>query len=217
MNSLSENTWLGISRKRREDVVNNEINQTLVLASTSPYRKELLQRLNIPFETISPDIDESAHKNESAETLVKRLSEEKAKQGALSYTNAFIIGSDQVAVCGDEVLGKPGNHENAIRQLTMLSGQKVSFYTGLCLYSTKTKESRIDLVPYYVQFRSLTAGDIHRYLNAEQPYNCAGSFKSEGLGISLFEAMRGDDPNSLIGLPLIRLVSWLKDAGFSIP
>ena len=195
----------------------HEFHRQLVLASTSPFRKVLLQRLNIQFETVSPDIDESVHENELPQNLVQRLAKEKAKKGAETYAQALIIGSDQVAVCDNEILGKPGNHINATRQLTMLAGRQVIFQTGLCLYDANTRKSRVDVVTYTVQFRVLSAAEIDRYLNIEQPYNCAGSFKSEGLGISLFESMNGDDPNSLIGLPLIRLVSWLKEAGFSIP
>ena len=192
-------------------------NRILVLASTSPFRRALLEKLQIPFETLSPEVDETQHNNESPQTLVMRLSEAKARAGAETFPDALIIGSDQVAVCGDEVLGKPGNHENACRQLARLSGHRVEFLTGLCLFDATSGKARTDLVTYAVTFRKLTAEQIDRYLRAEQPYNCAGSFKSEALGISLFEAMHGDDPNALIGLPLIRLVSWLNDAGLSVP
>jgi len=197
--------------------MNNTPQQTLVLASTSPFRKALLQRLNLVFETLSPQVDETARQGEPAETMVKRLSEAKARAGAKQYPNALIIGSDQVAVCEGDVLGKPGNHENARRQLARLAGHRVSFLTGLCLYDASTDTTRLDLVPYHVTFRGLTDQQIERYLRAEQPYNCAGSFKSEGLGVSLFESMQGDDPNALIGLPLIRLVSWLNEAGIAVP
>ena len=197
--------------------MNSTPQQTLVLASTSPFRKALLQRLDLVFETLSPQVDETALQGEPAETMVKRLSEAKARAGAKQYPNALIIGSDQVAVCDGDVLGKPGNHENARRQLARLAGHRVSFLTGLCLYDASTDTTRLDLVPYHVTFRGLTDQQIERYLRAEQPYNCAGSFKSEGLGISLFESMQGDDPNALIGLPLIRLVSWLNEAGIAIP
>ena len=197
--------------------MNSTPQQTLVLASTSPFRKALLQRLDLVFETLSPQVDETALQGEPAETMVKRLSEAKARAGAKQYPNALIIGSDQIAVCDGDVLGNPGNHENARRQLARLAGHRVSFLTGLCLYDASTDTTRLDLVPYHVTFRGLTDQQIERYLRAEQPYNCAGSFKSEGLGISLFESMQGDDPNALIGLPLIRLVSWLNEAGIAVP
>ena len=197
--------------------MNSTHQQTLVLASTSPFRKQLLQRLGLVFETLSPEVDETALQGESAEALVKRLSEAKARAGARQYPDALIIGSDQVAVCAGDVLGKPGNHENARRQLVRLAGHRVSFLTGLCLYDAASGRLELDLVPYHVTFRDLTDQQIERYLGAEQPYNCAGSFKSEGLGISLFESMQGEDPNALIGLPLIRLVSWLNQAGIAVP
>ena len=191
--------------------------QTLVLASTSPFRKALLQRLGLVFETLSPQLDETPLQGESAAAMVRRLSEAKARAGALQYPDALIIGSDQVAVCDGDVLGKPGDHDNARRQLARLAGHRVSFLTGLCLYNAATGDTKLDLVPYHVTFRRLTDQQIERYLRAEQPYNCAGSFKSEGLGISLFESMQGEDPNALIGLPLIRLVSWLNVAGIAVP
>ena len=191
--------------------------RTLVLASTSPFRRELLQRLGITFETLAPDVDESRLEDERPEALVLRLSEAKARAGASHYPEALIIGSDQVAVCGDEVLGKPGNHAAACAQLRRLAGQRVSFLTGLCLYDAASDAVLVDLIPYQVVFRRLTDQQIDRYLKVEQPYNCAGSFKSEGLGISLFESMHGEDPNALIGLPLIRLTSWLNTSGIDIP
>jgi len=191
--------------------------KTLVLASTSPFRKALLERLGIHFETFAPAVDENRLHGETAEQLVLRLSEAKARAGADVYPDALIIGSDQVAVCGGEILGKPGNHARAREQLAFLSGQRVSFHTGLCLYDSRSGACNVDRVGYQVTFRHLQAEQIDRYLRSDQPYNCAGSFKSEGLGISLFERMEGDDPNALIGLPLIRLVSWLNAAGINIP
>jgi len=191
--------------------------RTLVLASTSPYRRELLQRLGVAFRTMAPDVDETRRQDESPDALVLRLSEAKARAGASQYPDALVIGSDQVAVCGNEVLGKPGNHEAACVQLARLSGQQVIFLTGLCLYDASSDDVRVDLVTYQVTFRQLTDQQIDRYLKIEQPYNCAGSFKSEGLGISLFESMQGEDPNALIGLPLIRLTSWLNATGINIP
>jgi len=192
-------------------------NRTLVLASTSPFRRALLEKLRLPFETLSPDVDETRRENEDPASMVMRLSEAKARTGAKAFPDALIIGSDQVAVCGDEVLGKPGNHEKACQQLARLSGQRVDFLTGLSLFDAAGNKVRTDLVTYAVTFRKLTDEQIDRYLHAEQPYNCAGSFKSEALGISLFEAMHGDDPYALIGLPLIRLVSWLNEAGVTVP
>ncbi|VAW80088.1 Maf-like protein YceF [hydrothermal vent metagenome] len=191
--------------------------RTLVLASTSPFRKALLERLNIPFEIFSPDVDETRLAGESPHDLVTRLSEAKARAGAEAFADALIIGSDQVAVCGEAVLGKPGSHSKACEQLARLAGQQVSFMTGLCLLDTASKQLHLEMVPFHVHFRNLTEAQIDRYLRLEQPYNCAGSFKSEGFGISLFESMQGEDPSALIGLPLIRLVSWLNKAGIAIP
>ncbi len=191
--------------------------RTLVLASTSPFRHELLQRLGVAFATLAPDVDETRRPDESPEALVLRLSETKARAGAQQYPDALIIGSDQVAVCAGEVLGKPGNHAAACEQLRRLAGKEVNFLTGLCLYDASSDQARVELVPFRVLFRPLTDEQIDRYLRIEQPYNCAGSFKSEGLGISLFESMHGDDPNALIGLPLIRLTSWLNAAGITVP
>jgi septum formation protein len=191
--------------------------RTLVLASTSVFRKALLQKLGVAFQTCAPDVDETRHAGEDPAQLVMRLSEAKARAGAGAFHGALIIGSDQVAVCGDAVLGKPGEHANAVRQLHQLSGQRVDFYTGICLYDSANDILKLDMVPCQVQFRQLDDARIERYLYAERPYACAGSFKSEGLGISLFESLQGEDPNALVGLPLIRLVSWLNEAGISVP
>lgn len=190
---------------------------TLVLASTSPFRRELLQRLGVAFKTMSPDIDESPLANESPEQLVQRLSEGKARKCGETLQHSLVIGSDQVAVCNGKILGKPGNHLNACAQLAHLSGNRVSFLTGICLFNTNTDICRTDLEVYHVTFRKLTAEQIDRYLESERPYNCAGSFKSEALGISLFEKMEGNDPTALIGLPLIKLTGWLNDARISVP
>jgi 7-methyl-GTP pyrophosphatase len=191
--------------------------RTLVLASTSPYRRALLERLGIAFETLSPEVDEGRRPGEAPEALVCRLAEAKARAATVHYPDALIIGSDQVAVCGEDILGKPGDHARACEQLARLAGQRVSFYTGLCLYDARNDLARVDMVPFDVIFRALDSAQIERYLQREQPYNCAGSFKSEGLGISLFEALLGEDPNALVGLPLIRLVSWLNEAGVAVP
>jgi len=191
--------------------------RTLVLASTSPFRSELLRRLRLPFQTFAPEVDERRQPGEAPLALVRRLSAAKARAAGGAFPDALIIGSDQVAVCGEDILGKPGNHDNACRQLARLAGQRVSFLTGLCLFDSASNGLRVDMVPYHVSFRPLAEQQIERYLRAEQPYNCAGSFKSEGLGISLFESMEGEDPSALVGLPLIRLVSWLNDAGIAVP
>jgi len=182
----------------------------LVLASTSPFRKEILAKLGLAFETASPDIDESPLANETPEQLVARLAEQKARAVAERFPDHLIIGSDQVAVIDGAILGKPHSHERAVEQLSNASGKTVRFYTGLCLYNSKTDVSQSEAVPFDVVFRELTASQIENYLQAEQPYNCAGSFKSEALGITLFEKLQGDDPNTLIGLPLIRLVAMLE-------
>lgn len=189
----------------------------IVLASTSPFRRELLSRLAIPFEIVSPEVDESPLPGETPEAMVQRLSEAKARAGAAQFPRALVIGSDQVAVVDGEVLGKPGDHERARAQLQKLSGRTVSFLTGLCLYDAASDIAETRLVPFRVRFRTLDEARIERYLHREQPYNCAGSFKSEGLGITLFKAMEGDDPTSLIGLPLITLTSLLAKAGVVLP
>lgn len=188
----------------------------LVLASTSPYRKTLLEKLQLPFETVSPEIDETSLPDESPEQLVARLAESKAKAAAAKFSHALIIGSDQVAVVEGKIVGKPGNHDNAVAQLKRASGKRVVFLTGLCVYNTASQRSQVEVVPFSVVFRQLTETQIEHYLQREQPYNCAGSFKSEGLGIALFERLEGDDPNTLIGLPLIRLVRMLENEGYPV-
>ncbi|MBT8122577.1 MAG: septum formation inhibitor Maf [Gammaproteobacteria bacterium] len=188
----------------------------IILASSSPFRKELLDRLGLDYTSVSPDIDESALPGEAPERLVARLAEQKARAiGAIH--NGLIIGSDQVACIDNAILGKPGNHSTAVAQLSRLSGRQVTFFTGLCLLDSSTHKAQIDMVPFTVQFRKLDSEQVERYLRKEQPYNCAGSFKSEGYGITLFEKMTGDDPTALIGLPLIRLTSMLAKAGIVLP
>ena len=188
----------------------------LVLASTSRYRKMVLAKLGIPFETANPDADETSLEGESAFDLVKRLSELKARAVASDFPQALIIGSDQVAVLNETILGKPGTHENAFAQLKSLSGNTVIFYTGLCLLNSSTGKCQLDVIEYKVNFRPLTNEMIEHYLMQDKPYDSAGSFKSEGLGIALFESIVGEDPNALIGLPLIRLVSMLEKEHFSV-
>lgn len=188
----------------------------ITLASTSPFRKELLERLGIEFDTAAPDVDETSLPGELPEALVKRLSEDKARAVAATHAG-LIIGSDQVASTGIDILGKPGTHERAREQLRNLSGKRVTFHTGLCLLNTDTDEVQLEVVPFVVQFRQLTDEQIERYLQHDLPYNCAGSFKSEGLGITLFERMDGEDPSALVGLPLIRLTTMLARAGVVLP
>lgn len=185
--------------------------QRIVLASTSPFRKELLLRLGLPFETANPDTDETALPGESPEATSLRLSEAKARAVAPLYPNALIIGSDQVACLEQQIFGKPGTHEKAVRQLQAMRGQTVNFFTGLCLLNTRTGNAQVRGVPTLVTFRNLTDLEIEGYLRKEQPYNCAGSAKSEGLGIAIIEKMTGDDPNALIGLPLIALCDFLRN------
>jgi septum formation protein len=190
---------------------------TLVLGSTSPFRRQLLERLGLPFVTAAPDTDETPRPGESPQALVQRLAEAKARAVAAQFPQALIIGSDQVAVIDGEILGKPGSRERALDQLRRASGRQVVFYTGLCLLNAAGGRAQVVCEPFEVHFRELDDARIGRYLDAEQPFNCAGSFKSEGLGISLFLRLRGDDPNALIGLPLIRLVELLAAEGVVVP
>ncbi|WAJ36366.1 Maf family protein [Pseudomonas sp. GOM7] len=190
----------------------------LLLASSSPYRRELLGRLQLPFTWQSPSIDESRREGEAAVDLVKRLAEEKARALAASHPDHLIIGSDQVAVLGSgEILGKPHDLPRAQAQLRAASGSSVTFLTGLALLDSTSGNCQVDCVPFTVLFRELSDERILRYLQREQPFDCAGSFKSEGLGISLFRSTEGEDATSLIGLPLIRLVDMLLKAGMEVP
>ena len=189
----------------------------LILASASIYRRELLGRLGLPFEVEAPEIDESRHPGETAEALVQRLSEAKARAIATVADDALVIGSDQVAVIDGEVLGKPGDRDRAVAQLARASGRRVTFLTGLSLVDAESGRARTLCEPFHVHFRHLDAAQIARYVDREQPLNCAGSFKSEGYGITLFERLEGDDPTALIGLPLIRLVRLLACEGIPLP
>ena len=189
----------------------------LLLASSSPYRRELLDRLRLPFVCASPDVDESRRPNEPAIDLVTRLAREKAMALAEKFPDHLIIGSDQVAVLGEQILGKPHTFERAFEQLKASSGNSVSFLTGLALFNSRTGECQVDCVPFTVHMRQLDDARISRYLHAEQPYDCAGSFKAEGLGVSLFRSTEGPDATSLIGLPLIRLVDMLMNEGNELP
>jgi septum formation protein len=190
--------------------------RNLILASSSPFRRQILDKLQLEYSCISPDIDESAKETETPQELVARLAEAKARKVASTESNSLIIGSDQVAVLGNEILGKPHTHENAVKQLRKLSGHTVTFLTGLSLINSETGQAQTEVVPFKVVFRQLTDEMIENYLRAEEPYNCAGSFKSEALGIVLFEKLEGDDPNTLIGLPLIRLVRMLEQEGLKV-
>jgi len=190
--------------------------KAIILGSTSVFRKSILEKLNIPFETAKPDIDETPLANETPIALVERLAIEKAQAVAESLQQGLVIGSDQVAVCNNTILGKPHNFENALKQLTSFSGKKVTFLTGLSVIDAETGKTTSLVEPFDVYFRQITSEEITQYLHAEQPYNCAGSFKSEGLGITLFEKLAGDDPNTLIGLPLIKLVAMLKEHGVDV-
>ena len=188
----------------------------LVLASTSPFRRELLSRLGIPFETANPQTDESPLPGESPEATALRLSEAKARAVAHIFPDALIIGSDQVAVLDGNVYGKPGSHEKAVSQLRTMRGKTVNFFTGLCLLDSKTGAAQTRGIPTLVSFRDLSDDEIENYLRRERPYNCAGSAKSEGLGIAIIARMQGDDPNALIGLPLIALCDLFADAGLPV-
>jgi septum formation protein len=187
-----------------------------VLASTSPFRRAVLGRLGLPFTTFAPEVDEDRQPGENAIALVRRLAEAKARRAAAAFPDALVIGSDQVAVLGERILTKPGDHARAVEQLRASSGQTVTFHTGLCLLNTATAHVQVDNVPFTVVFRTLTDPQIESYLRRERPYNSAGSFKSEALGIALFERVVGDDPTALIGLPLIRLTAMLAAEGVDV-
>jgi septum formation protein len=190
--------------------------QTLILASSSIYRRELLQKLQIPFSCVSPQIDESPLVDEKPHETALRLAQEKAKKIGAEYPHALVIGCDQVATLDDEQLGKPLNHNNATKQLQFMRGREVTFHSALCLFNAATGNIQAEVVPYLVRFRQLTDEQIESYLSKEQPYHCAGSAKSEGLGIALIDRMIGDDPNALIGLPLIKLITMLQNEGVNV-
>lgn len=189
----------------------------LVLASTSPFRRELLGRLQIPFETVAPDCDESPQPAELPTATAERLSVAKARAVADQFPDSLIIGSDQVAYQGENRFGKPGTRENAVAQLRQMSGKTIIFHTGLCLLNTTTGRVHLRGIPTEVRFRELADMEIQRYLDKEDALNCAGSARSEGLGIALLEYLRGDDPNALVGLPLIALCDMLRAEGVQLP
>lgn len=189
---------------------------TLVLASSSPYRRELLERLRIPFVIDRPATDETPQPGESAPALALRLALSKVHAVAERHPKALIIGSDQVLFHQGRLLGKPGNFEHALNQLKSMQGQTVHFHTALCLFDTRDQSHQLLDVPTLVRFRNLPEDELVNYLHAEQPYDCAGSAKSEGLGITLIESIEGDDPNALIGLPLIALTTMLRKVGYPL-
>lgn len=188
----------------------------LILGSSSVFRKALLEKLGLEFECDSPDIDETPLKNEHPRDMVARLALAKAQAIAKRQPQALIIASDQCATLDNKIIGKPGEHAAAVQQLQDASGRSVTFYTSLCLYNSQNDEYELCVEPFHVHFRELNDSQIENYLQREQPYNCAGSFKSEGLGISLFDRLEGDDPNTLIGLPLIKLIRMLGKQGIDV-
>lgn len=189
----------------------------LILASTSRYRQALLQKLGLPFSCITPDTDETPYSGESAEQLVLRLAQAKAASVAKQFDQGWVIGSDQVCAVDERILGKPGSHAQAVLQLRTLSGRAATFYTGLCLWDAARQQYQLTMEPFVVHFRTLSDTVIENYLQQEQPYDCAGSFKSEGLGICLFNRFEGRDPNTLIGLPLMALTDMFLAWGVALP
>lgn len=189
----------------------------LILGSSSPYRRELLERLHLDFTADAPDIDETPQPGEIASDYVRRLAHEKAEEVGSRHQDALIISSDQCAELNGQLLGKPGTHDVAVEQLRQLSGQEATFLTGLCLLDTGNGTCRYSESPHTVYYKELSEDAIEHYLQSEQPYNCTASFKSEGLGISLVHHVSGDDPTALIGLPMIRLIEMLREAGLDIP
>lgn len=188
----------------------------IILASTSKYRRELLARLGLPFEVASPDVDEAPLPDEAPADTARRLAEAKARAVAPRFPQAMVIGSDQVAVLDGMRLGKPGNHATAVRQLKSMRTKEVVFHTALCLCNAASGHAETRIVPFWVRFRDYSEAQIERYLRREQPYDCAGSARSEGLGIALIAEMRGSDPSALIGLPLIALTEMLAAQGVSV-
>lgn len=188
----------------------------LILASSSRYRRELLQRLRLPFESVSPEIDETPLEGELPQITAARLALEKARAVARLHPNALVIGSDQVATFDGMQVGKPGTHEKALAQLRSMRGKTVLFHTALCLLDARTGHAQSDVAVIRVQFRDLPDAELDAYLHAEQPYDVAGSAKCEGLGIALLEHIDNDDPTALVGLPLIRLVSMLRAAAYPV-
>ena len=193
------------------------LNRKLILASTSPYRKMLLERLGIPFEVFSPEIDESPRQGEKASVLVSRLAADKARAAAMRFPSCLIIGSDQLAACNEKIVGKPGNTANAIEQLQSFSGQEVHFLTAISVFCSETAFHYEQTVVTDVRFRKLSGEEIRRYVAMDKPIDCAGSFKSEAAGISLLQSMTSKDPTAIIGLPLIAVSAALRKAGLQAP
>lgn len=191
--------------------------RNIVLASSSTYRSQILGKLPLTFTCRGGAVDETPYPNELPRDLAVRLSIAKAHAAAQTHPNHLIIGSDQVAACGDILLGKPGNRVQALQQLKVQSGNKASFYTGICLLDSHSGIFKTDLDICHVYFKNLNEDQLNRYLDREQPYECAGSFKSEGFGIALFSKIEGEDPNALVGLPLIKLIGLLNQFGLAIP
>ncbi len=187
----------------------------IVLASSSTYRKSLLTPLFPKLICIAPNIDESIYKNEAADEYVTRLAREKAKTVAITQPSSIVIGSDQCAVLEDNIITKPNNHAVACEQLQRASGKQVTFFTGLCVMNSDSRSEQLCCETYNVFFRELSKSQIENYLQIDKPYDCAGSFKVEKLGITLFERLQGDDPNTLIGLPIIKLISMLENEGIN--
>lgn len=199
-----------------KNVVSNLKPRTLVLASTSRYRRELLERLRLPFVTAAPNVDETALSNERPDQLALRLARLKAATIGPQFEDALVIGSDQVATCDGIRLGKPGNRGGAIEQLSLVAGRTVTFHTALCVFDCKTEENESLNVPTFATFRTLSRVQIEAYVDAEQPFDCAGSAKVESLGIALLERVESTDPTALIGLPLIALTTMLNRRGISV-
>ena len=188
----------------------------LILASSSPFRQQLLARLQLDFECRSPEVDEATRANEDAVHYVRRLAESKARAVAQLEPGTVVIGSDQCALLDGEILGKPGNHKNALLQLRRAQGKRVLFHTAVCVLRLDANFCVVEEVPFEVEFRRLSDRQLEHYLRVEQPYECAGSFKAEGYGSCLFRRMRGDDPSALIGLPLLKLTEMLEAAGIEV-
>jgi len=187
----------------------------LILASGSPYRAQMLDRLGLPFSTATSGIDETPEPDETPEALVRRLALGKAQHVAPGHPDALIIGADQVSVLDDDILGKPGSRERAIAQIQRMSGKRVDYLSGIALLGPGIE--RVDIVPTRLTYRTLAQAEIERYVDRDQPFDCAGAMRSESLGIALLESLASDDPTALIGMPLIRIAQWLRAAGYEIP
>jgi len=207
---------VSVKNQLSQPLKTQSIDQRLILGSSSVYRQELLGRLRIPFDVCSPQIDETPLPQEKADMTAVRLAEAKSRAAAAGFSNAVVIGADQVAVLEGIQLGKPLNHSNAVKQLQAARGKEVMFHTALCLFNSRSGNIQTRLVPSRVRFRNLSDRQIENYLDKEQPYHCAGSAKAEGLGIALLESIQSDDPTAVIGLPLIALVDMLSKEGIEI-